>query len=78
MSSLISDLRREGDHWTATLTRGEESYKVDTVHGSWQALIPKRLGDATVHVRREVMGRVAAELQDEVRRIEKRERRDAA
>jgi hypothetical protein len=77
LASVIANLCRTDDYWTATVTRGDESYQCDTRHGSWQAIVPKALGDQTVFVRREVMRHVAAELQDEVRRIEKRERRAA-
>jgi hypothetical protein len=58
-------------HWTARVVSGGRSITADTRHGSWQADV-ERNGEK---VRADVRPEIAAALQRQVRRSERREAR---
>ena len=79
MSRLtITNLREEDGYYKATVTKEDQTVEVDRKYGSWMVLVPKKVGEATVYVRREVTRLVAQELQAKVVFLERKARKDAA
>lgn len=72
MSGLrITKLERHPEgYWTARVSAGGTTLPVDRKYGSWQIDLSKR----GAPVRCEVRPQVAAALQEQVKRAEKRER----
>jgi hypothetical protein len=71
----ITDLSRERGYWTARVSIGRLMIEVDRRYGSWMEVVGS--GGREV-CRRELLPHVAAALQERVRPIESRERRERA